>query len=112
MSEDYGWAVTTRHVSKTGLEYIIFKWEGGNFCRVSYELVREGGPYIHGTLFGDWLYVGPYKLRITRWNEDGMFFSCYRDPDSLHNRIVPKIYPVYVRWIEFWRWIGSYWSIQ
>ena len=93
-------------------EYIHFKWTGGNVCLVSEELVRENGPYWRGNLFSDIFHAGPYKLNVISYRDTNKYYLCYRNPNSLHNRIVPKIYPIYVRWIEFWRWIDSYWSIQ
>lgn len=110
MTDTIGWVTTTVETSRNGMRYITCEWVGGDFCHVSVELIREGSPYIRGRLFDTWFYIGPYKLRVIRWNDNLSYFICYRDPNSIHNRLMPKIYPLYVRWVEFWNWFIRGWD--
>ena len=89
-----------------GPEYITFKWAGGNVLLVTEELVREanGSPHWRGGLFDAYFYAGPYKLTVTGYNDDKRYFVCYR-PNTLRNRIMPKVYPLYVWWVALRRWV-------
>jgi hypothetical protein len=107
VSDEHGWASFNLSINKAGLEYLSCKWIGGDKCSVSEELVRSNGPYMRGSLFGNVIYVGPYKLNVIRYDDGIRGFYCYRNPNSFHNRLMPRIFPVYVRCVEFVRWIFS-----
>jgi hypothetical protein len=87
------------------LRYVEFSWDGSNYCRVSQQLIDICDPAYakFGGLRG---YIGPFKLNYLHTDREKLWQLFYHDPDSLYNRIIPKVYPLYVRWIEFWRWIG------
>ena len=87
-----------------GMKYYRFVWAGGVYISVTDELAADCDPAYMSFLglmgnFGPWKlqYVGDLpEYKSTHW---------YCNFKSLHNQIVPKIYPLYVRWVEFWRWV-------
>ena len=107
------WAMPITHVEtlSNGMKYYRFEWIGGRDLSITDEFIEDCDPAYAS--FGEkWGYFGPWKLQRIGHQSEWNTTSWYCDFGSLYNRIVPKIYPIYVRWIEFWRWIVKYWSIQ
>ena len=106
---DYGMILVSRTTTRFGMNYYRFWYEGSPDCQVTSNLTSEGDrAYIR--LNKNKLYFGPFLLDVVEIQFAGgkPFYYFTRRSNNLHNKIVPHLYPLYVVWVEFWRWVLKY----